>query len=407
MSGYCMQMLTPRQHLNNANESPTMNFSHAPAFYSFTPAVPTWINSTTLGRPVLTAEEQSGWSVALDDTHAIVGSHFNTAHIFNVQTKAHIHTLTNPTGIAGDYFGTSVGISGNYAIVGAYYTSVPGVASTGQAYIYDVTTGALVHTLANPAASIIDYYGVSVAISGNYAVVGASYKAVGGSSDAGQAYVYNVTTGALVHTLVSPIAGNSLFGGSVSIVGDLIAIAAGLQDISGVRAIGAVYLFSASSGSLVSTISNPAPVQDDGFGVVSINGTYAIVGVTTKDIGATNAGRAYVFDTATGALLSTLINPSPSTNDQFGNTVSVNDKYAVVGCVGESSGSSLYIGKAYVFDIKTGTLLSTLTNLGGVAQDYFAMSVAINANNTILVGTPYKEVSGVTNAGATYVFQTA
>ena len=55
--------------------------------------------------------------------------------------------------------------------------------NSGKAYIFNVTTGALVHTLDNPNAygtSSADYFGGSVAISGNYAIVGAI-----GEDDAG------------------------------------------------------------------------------------------------------------------------------------------------------------------------------------------------------------------------------
>ena len=46
----------------------------------------------------------------------------------------------------------SVAISGNSAIVGAYGEDDAGGTSSGKAYIYNVTSGALVHTLDNPNA---------------------------------------------------------------------------------------------------------------------------------------------------------------------------------------------------------------------------------------------------------------
>ena len=51
-----------------------------------------------------------------------------------------------------DYFGWSVAISGNYAIVGAYLEDEPVGLYSGKAYIFNVTSGALVHTLDNPNA---------------------------------------------------------------------------------------------------------------------------------------------------------------------------------------------------------------------------------------------------------------
>ena len=136
-------------------------------------------------------------------------------------TGSLLHTLDDPNAYdtsTGDAFGRSVAISGNYAIVSAWFEDDAGGTQSGKAYIYNVTTGALVHTLDNPNAystSVNDYFGGSVAISGNYAIVGAYGEDDGGNSS-GKAYIFNVTTGALVHTLNNPTAygtsANDYFG---------------------------------------------------------------------------------------------------------------------------------------------------------------------------------------------------
>ena len=94
-----------------------------------------------------------------------------------------------------DYFGYSVAISGNYAIVGAYAEDDAGGTYSGKAYIFDATTGSLLHTLHNPNAystSASDYFGCSVAISGNRVVVGAYGEDDAGGTDSGKAYVYQI-----------------------------------------------------------------------------------------------------------------------------------------------------------------------------------------------------------------------
>ncbi len=87
-----------------------------------------------------------------------------------------IHTLNNPNAYGtsfNDTFGNSVSISGNYVIVGANNEDDSGGPS-GKVYIFNVSTGALVSTLDNPNAFGLsgDYFGDSVSISGNYAIVG-------------------------------------------------------------------------------------------------------------------------------------------------------------------------------------------------------------------------------------------
>jgi hypothetical protein len=84
---------------------------------------------------------------------------------------------------------------------------VSGDNASGMAYIFNVTTGARIHTLINPNAygtGAFDEFGRSVAISGNYAIIGASGEDDAGGTSSGKAYIFNVTTGALLHTLNNP-----------------------------------------------------------------------------------------------------------------------------------------------------------------------------------------------------------
>ena len=104
--------------------------------------------------------------------------------------------LDNPNAYntsAGDYFGYRVAISESYAIVGAWREDDAGGADSGKAYIYDNSTGALLHTLDNPNAydtSAGDRFGYSVAITESYAIVGALFEDDAGGTDSGKAYVY-------------------------------------------------------------------------------------------------------------------------------------------------------------------------------------------------------------------------
>ena len=121
-----------------------------------------------------------------------------------------LFTLNNPDAYGtseNDRFGISVALSGNYALVGAYLEDDAGGSNSGKAYIFDVTTGSLLHTLNNPNAydtSANDNFGYAVALSGNYALVGAYLEDDAGGADSGKAYIFDVTTGNLLHTLNNP-----------------------------------------------------------------------------------------------------------------------------------------------------------------------------------------------------------
>merc|ERR1712000_300414 len=95
---------------------------------------------------------------------------------------------------ASDYFGTSVAISGNYVVVGANGEDAGG-SGAGAAYIFHRTGSntwdAGVKIVAtDPQAS--DEFGKSVAISGDYVVVGA-YGEDAGGDNAGAAYIFHRT----------------------------------------------------------------------------------------------------------------------------------------------------------------------------------------------------------------------
>ena len=156
---------------------------------------------------------QFGNSVATDGNIAIVGAGIESAngltgaghaYIFNATTGALLLTLTSPNAQSSGFFGNSVALGGNLAVVGAIFETVEGYSFEGRAYVFDATTGSLLQTLISPNVGTGGYFGFSVAISGNVIVVGAPLESAGGESNAGHAYVFDTVTGALLETLSSP-----------------------------------------------------------------------------------------------------------------------------------------------------------------------------------------------------------
>ena len=84
----------------------------------------------------------------------------------------------------GDSFGTSVSISNNYAIIGAPYKD----SQSGSAYVFkrDSNDGWIqVEILIGNDTSSSDYFGFSVSISNDYAIIGAY-----GNDNGGSAYIF-------------------------------------------------------------------------------------------------------------------------------------------------------------------------------------------------------------------------
>ena len=91
---------------------------------------------------------------------------------------------------ANDYFGGSVAVSGDTAVIGAYREDTGG-SYAGAAYVFTRSGGAWTQQakLLASDAQANDYFGYSVAVSGDTAVIGARYEDTGGS-DAGAVYVF-------------------------------------------------------------------------------------------------------------------------------------------------------------------------------------------------------------------------
>lgn len=404
------------------------------------PTVPYTSILVSPGSPFETAWANFGSSVAVSGTTAVVGanlqsgvsgeSHAGIAYMFNVTNGGLLRTLYNPNanGVAtDDAFGTSVAIYGDFVAVSAPWDA-PGSASTsqGKVYVYTASTGAYRYGVQVPNSSSTnqeDLFGNYIAMDGNYLVVGAYYEdEAGGLNDgytSGKAYVFNLATGALIWTLNNPNAYGTTridrFGTSVAISGTTIVASTPYEADVGGGASGKAYIFNATTGALVRTLSNPNAdgySANDCFGwSVSISGNKIVIGApyeTDNSGSSSESGKAYVFDATTGALLHTLHNPNvygTATSDTFGTSVSISGNQIVVGAPGESHAEGPGSGTMYVFNATTGTLTYAIANPNGYSThsgDEFGRSVAISGTSVVAGAT--KEDARILDAGAAYAF---
>ena len=344
--------------------------------------------------------DEFGRSVAISGNYAIVGAPYwdaaewseGAAYIFDVTTGNELHRLVANDAGADDRIGWSVAISGKYAIAGA--RNWDGTANNqGAAYIFDVTTGNELHRLVASDAGAEDTFGYSVAISGNYAIVGAPYLD-GTANNQGAAYIFDVTTGNELHRLVaSDAATNVYFGWSVAI-SDKYAIA-GARDLDGTaNNQGAAYIFDVTTGNeLHRLVASDAGAEDKFGDSVAISGKYVIVGAPYW--GASDTGAAYIFDVTTGQQLHRLVANDSEAYTNFGKSVAISGKYAIVGVPNKDN----TLGAAYIFDITTGQQLQKLES--AAAAKSFGYSVAISGKY-VIVGA--KSDIDNTLKGAAYIY---
>jgi hypothetical protein len=314
--------------------------------------------------------------------------------------------ITASDGAALDNLGISASISGNRALVGAYQATINSNFGAGAAYIFDATTGAQIQKLVANDGTILDNFGYAVSLSGNTALVGAAADAVNGNSNQGSAYLFNATTGAQTQKLVSNDGTVSdFFGISVAVSGNTALVGASLTDTLTNNNQGSVYVFNATTGAQTQKLIANDGVSNAEFGrSVSISGNFALIGAHQDTIsGNFGQGSAYLFDTATGTQIRKLMASDGAANDKFGYSVSLSGNLALVGAYDADINGNLTQGAAYLFDVTTGLQLFKFTALDGAAFDSFGYSVALSGN-LALIGAYTADINGNGNQGAVYAF---
>lgn len=320
-------------------------------------------------------------------------------------------------GAANDYFGCSISISGNYAIIGAYGNDIGANVNQGSAYIFvknvNYWTQAAVLTASDGAAN--DNFGWSVSVSGDYAIVGAPFKTVGGNTEAGKAYVFfknasNVWNQQAILTASDGTAGDR-FGYSVSNSGDYAVVGAYNKKIGANTNQGRAYTF-ARSGTAWSqqAILNAADgAAFDNFGwSVGLSGDYALVGAPQKSVpGNAFQGALYVFKRSgtSWAQQAKLTASDGASSDQFGYSVSISGDYIISGAFNKAVGPSFSQGQAYIFSRNgsTWTEQAILTSSDGMITDQFGYTVSISGDYAI-VSAYNKNIGGNDFVGSAYVY---
>ncbi len=368
-----------------------------------------------------------GNSVSIDGDYAIVGADTKSVGGNSWQGKAYIFHrsgttwtqqagLTASDGAAFDIFGSSVSINGDYAIVGAYWKDVVGN-DQGKAYIFhrSGTTWTQQAGLTASDGAAGDYFGISVSIDGDYAIVGADEKYVGVNSHQGKAYIFHrsgTTWTQQAGLTASDGAAYDYFGVSVSIDDDYAIVGADYKSVGGNSYQGKAYIFhrSGTTWTQQAELISSDGAAGDYFGYsVSIDGDYAIVGAYYKSVGGnSHQGKAYIFhrNGTTWTQQAGLTSSDGAAGDYFGVRVSIDGDYAIVGAYKKDVGGNSDQGKAYIFH-RSGTIWTQqagLTASDGAGNDYFGTSVSISGDYTV-VGAADKTIGGNSSQGKVYFYK--
>jgi hypothetical protein len=423
------------------------------------------------------------------DGHAdlIVGATGESrVYVFDGRASGLIHTLSLPaSAVCGSdrcRFGSAVAggdLTGDgraEVIVGAPHEDVDGNVSQGRAYVFNGDTGALIVTLNTPAPQPTATFGAAVA-AGDVTGDGRADVIVGAPGQclrtpilicAGQVFVLDGRSAALLHTLSSPSPSiNGQFGISVA-AGDVsgdsraeVVVGAPGESAGGRAEQGGVHIFSVAlfrpdpfappGVSVRSVTASGRPVCDRGapgcwfgFDVALASVTRSglmdiVIGAPLEDVdGVPDQGRAYVVN-ARGSLVTAYTLTTPNSESRSGCSTQCNrfgvavaggdvngDGWAdiIVGANAESLvpggvgpdpfGPPLKQGRTYVFSGRDGTLLQTIDSPSPEEINEVLFGTALAAADVdgdgaadILVGAFRDDVDGVFEQGRAYLFHGA
>ena len=333
---------------------------NAGSAYVFTKVSGVWSQVAKLTASDGDTSDEFGYSVAVSGETVVVGAHLDdhtdgdgdtdddegAAYVFTKPftgwaDMTQTAKLTAFGAAASDEFGISVAVDGNTVLVGAHqYES-----GKGAAYVFTkpytgwADSNETAKFIASDAAAN-DEFGISVALDGDTAVIGAYHddhtddgNTIG---NAGSAYVFTKVSGVWsqkAKLIAVDGAANDEFGISVAVNGDTVVVGARQNDTSS----GAAYLFTEVSGvwKHVAKLTADDGAANDEFGIsVAVDGDTIVVGAHQDDDNGDLSGSAYVFtrDSAGGWRQRDKLTASAGeAGDRYGYSVGVSGDAIVVG----------------------------------------------------------------------------
>lgn len=374
----------------------------------------------------LTASDASsdnafGHSVAISADTVVVGANQDTsAYVFErnaggADAWGEVRVLTG-SDLAHRSFGVSIAIDGDTLVVGGHSSLEPGAA-----WVFERNAGGAdmwgeVQRLGASDASVMDFFGATVAISGGAVLVGAS-RSDAAAADAGAAYLFERNAGGadawgeMQRITASDPADEDFYGSAVALDGGTAVVGAVRDDGAGPSS-GAAYVLAPCGGdagewSETTEILNPDAADYDGFGnAVDVSDEILAVGVQEDDNG---GGSVYLFGRNQGGAdvwgqVGRLTGSDVGTFPWlwFGCSVGISGDTVVVGASARDS----YTGAAYLFTRNHGgpDAWGEVTKLTrAVSQsDWYGGAVALDGD--VAVVGAHRHTGTLAQEGAAYVF---
>lgn len=410
---------------------------------------------------VIEDQDHFGDAVALTDSFLLVGAPFHAfdslgenrllssgaAYMYKRKADGSselIQKLVAPDRKAVGVFGDQVAMNGEWAMVSSYFApvdTVPGITNVGIVVIYHLSQSGMWEyhsTLLAPNPAALGQFGVALALSGNYLLVGADREKrdendANEISDAGAAYIfeYQPTTGWVFKQKLaaSDRLQDGYFGQAVALDGDRAVIGSPVYDVPNggfdMFAAGQVYVFERDPATDVwEEVAILIDQTLDFYGYfgryLAIAGDYLMVGKPGEGhltIGetVTRAGAVEVYhrkNSGQWVFHQELLASNYNRDSQFGH-VTMQGGIALIGAVQEdfaigNQDSLNKPGAVYTFELQANgnwQQIHKFTAPNRNKFDGFGYTIALNGREAA-VGVPYAQHdSTFYDAGITYLFR--
>jgi len=341
-------------------------------------------------------------------------------------------------------FGKSVAINGDKVIVSDHTAD----SENGAVYVYDISSDQILK-IANPNPSVYTKFSGAgylldkmdgVSSHGNKVLVGAPFAYGDQFGSGGKVFVFNVNDGSLIHTLDNPNTSDTSVFGLVTTSDDNYYVVGASSTKGSIGQTpsghsGAIYIYSATDGSYISSIVNPqrgmGSSEDSSYGrgVEISNGTLFVSaerGDTGDGSSDSRAGKVYLYNMlSTPTLIGSIDNPqlnsgdwplTPKLSDLSGGILVVGDYWANKTYFWNASvttspvytvDDSVFATKAYVDSGVAGVDLSGYTDTSGMTAAIAAETAARTAAIAAIPATDLTPYSTTVQTTAAIAVETS
>ena len=334
------------------------------------------------------ASRAFGSAVAVSDTYAVVGEpaydlaspKAGAVHVFNAATGAFLRTLKPTDSVNSDGFGSSVAVQGNYLLVGANRRMSLG---QGAAYLFDLSTGKQLRKIA--AFEQADHFGTAVAISGDLLFVSAPES----FNRRGKVLVQGLFDPSITGVLKDDTANSFSYLGSTL-------YAHGNQVVVSSPGSGQLYFFNRATAKGTHAPSGITPSTPVGTALVG-SGHSILFSCPLNDANHPDGGTIHGLTFANTSSTVRPVDPTPGNNRQLGRLMAMEGATLVASVESGAAGTRLLVQ-----DTRTSNLLLTITPQD-LATNVPYSALALSGNR-LLIGSSGDDMLG-SDAGVAYLIQ--